>query len=108
MLRRKQPMLVSKEIQEIRKKIFDFEKRIEEMHFDFQKYCQGLDPRMPDYETLEKELVFFSRRKIFDLVLSKQLDRILYKFQNRKRIWLRWAEDFQHPAPDKEQAPKSP
>ncbi len=99
-------MPISKEIQETRSKIFDFEKRIEEMHLDFQKYCQGLDPRMPDYENLERELLFFSRRKIFDLELSKQLDRILYKFQNRKRIWLRWVEDFQQGVRQKEQQPK--
>jgi hypothetical protein len=99
-------MPISKEIQETRSKIFDFEKRIEEMHLDFQKYCQGLDPRMPDYENLERELLFFSRRKIFDLELSKQLDRILYKFQNRKRIWLRWVEDFQQGVHQKEQQPK--
>ena len=99
-------MPISKEIQETRSKILDFEKRIEEMHLDFQKYCQGLDPRMPDYENLERELLFFSRRKIFDLELSKQLDRILYKFQNRKRIWLRWAEEFQQGVHQKEQQPK--
>jgi hypothetical protein len=101
-------MLISKEIQETRSKILDFEKRIEEMHLDFQKYCQGLDPRMPDYERLERELLFFSRRKIFDLELSKQLDRILYKFQNRKRIWVRWVEEFQQGVHTKVEEPKSP
>jgi hypothetical protein len=101
-------MLISKEIQETRSKILDFEKRIEEMHLDFQKYCQGLDPKMPDYERLERELLFFSRRKIFDLELSKQLDRILYKFQNRKRIWVRWADEFQQGVHAKVQEPKSP
>jgi hypothetical protein len=101
-------MLISKEIQETRNKILDFEKRIEEMHLEFQKYCQGLDPRMPDYEHLERELLFFSRRKIFDLELSKQLDRVLYKFQNRKRIWVRWAEEFQQGVREKTQDTKSP
>jgi hypothetical protein len=101
-------MLISKEIQETKSKILEFEKRIEEMHLDFQKYCQGLDPRMPDYERLERELLFFSRRKIYDLELSKQLDRILYKFQNRKRIWVRWAEEFQLGVHEKAQEPKSP
>ena len=91
-------MPISKELRETRSKILEFEKRIEEMHLDFQKYCRGLDPKMPDHERLERELLFFSRRKIFDLELSKQLDRILYKFQNRKRIWLRWAEEFQQGA----------
>ena len=88
-------MAISSELQETRNKILDFEKRIEEMHLDFQKYCQGLDPKKPDHERLERDLLFFSRRKIFDLELSKQLDRVLYKFQNRKRIWIRWAEEFQ-------------
>jgi hypothetical protein len=101
-------MLISKEIQETRSKILDFEKRIEEMHLDFQKYCQGLDPKMPEYEHLERELLFFSRRKIFDLELSKQLDRILYKFQTRKRIWVRWADEFQQGVHAKTQEPKSP
>jgi hypothetical protein len=101
-------MLISKEIQETRNKILDFEKRIEEMHLDFQKYRQGVEPRMPDYEHLERELLFFSRRKIFDLELSKQLDRVLYKFQNRKRIWVRWAEEFQHGVREKAQDNKSP
>ncbi len=78
------------------------------MHLDFQKYCQGLDPKMPEHERLERELLFFSRRKIFDLELSKQLDRILYKFQNRKRIWLRWADEFQQGVHDKAQELKSP
>jgi hypothetical protein len=101
-------MLISKEMQEIRRKILDFEKRIEEMHLDFQKYCQGLDPKMPDYERLERELLLFSRRKIFDLELSKQLDRILYKFQNRKKIWIRWSDEFQQGVHSKAQEPKSP
>ncbi len=101
-------MPISKELQETRSKILAFEKRIEEMHLDFQKYCQGLDPKMPDHEGLERELLFFSRRKIFDLELSKQLDRILYKFQNRRRIWLRWAEEFQEDVHAKTQEPKSP
>ena len=101
-------MAISSEIQETRNKILDFEKRIEEMHLDFQKYCQGLEPRMPDYERLERELLLFSRRKIFDLELSKQLDRILYKFQNRKRIWIRWAEEFQQGVRAKEEELKAP
>jgi hypothetical protein len=101
-------MAISSELQKTRSKILDFEKRIEEMHLDFQKYCHGLDPKKPDHERLERELLFFSRRKIFDLELSKQLDRILYKFQNRKRIWLRWAEEFQQGVHAKEQEPKSP
>jgi hypothetical protein len=101
-------MPISKELQETRGKILDFEKRIEEMHLDFQKYSQGLDPKMPEYERLERELLFFSRRKIFDFELSKQLDRVLYKFQTRKRIWVRWAEEFQQGVRAKAKDPKSP
>jgi len=101
-------MPISKELQETRSRILDLEKRIEEMHLNFQRYCQGLDPKMPDHERLERELLSFSRRKIFDLELSKQLDRILYKFQNRKRIWVRWAEEFQQGVQAKTQNPKSP
>ena len=101
-------MPISKELQETRNKILDFEKRIEEMHLDFQKYCQGLNPKMPEHERLERELLIFSRRKIFDFELSKQLDRVLYKFQNRKRIWVRWAEEFQRGVQPKAREPKSP
>jgi hypothetical protein len=50
---------------------------------------------MPEWEQLQRELLQFSKRKIYDMVLSKQLDRVLYKFQNRKSIWLRWVEQFQ-------------
>lgn len=100
-------MPISSELQETRGKIFDFEKRIEDMHLDFQKYCQGIDPKMPQYELLERELLLFSRRKIFDLELSKQLDRILYKFQTRKRIWVRWAEEYQQGVNAKAQEPKN-
>jgi len=101
-------MPISKELQETRSRILDLDRRIEEMHLNFQRYCQGLDPKMPHHERLERELLFFSRRKIFDLELSKQLDRILYKFQNRKRIWVRWAEEFQQGVREKTQNPKSP
>lgn len=100
-------MALSSELQQTRNRILDYEKRIEDMHLDFQRYCQGLDPRMPDYAGLEREILLFSRRKIFDLELSKQLDRVLYKFQNRKRIWVRWAEEFQQGARTKAGEPKS-
>jgi hypothetical protein len=88
-------MSISKENLEIKNRIFDLEKRIEDMHLDFQKYCQGIETRMPDWEQLQRELLQFSKRKIYDMVLSRQLDRVLYKFQNRKNIWLRWVEQFQ-------------
>lgn len=92
-------MLISKDNQAIRDKILDFERRIEEMHLDFQKYAQGIEPRRPDLESLDRELLGYSRRKIFDLELSKQLERIMFKFQNRKKIWIRWAEEFQRGGP---------
>jgi hypothetical protein len=86
-------MEVSQENYEIRKKIMGFEQRIEEMQQAFYKFYNGLDPLMPNWERLERELVSYSRRKILDLELSKNLDRVLYKFQNRKKIWLKWAEE---------------
>jgi hypothetical protein len=88
-------MLISEENLKIRNKIFDFDKKIEEMHLDFQKYHQGIETKMPDWERLERDLIVFSRRRLYDLELSKHLERVLYKFQNRKRIWLKWAEEFQ-------------
>jgi hypothetical protein len=92
-------MLISKDNQAIREKILDLDHRIEEMHLDFQKYSQGIESKRPDLEMMERELLSFSRRKIFDLELSKQLDRVMFKFQNRKSIWLRWAEEFQRGRP---------
>ena len=86
--------LGGQEKQEIRNAILDFEKRIEEMHLEFQKYRQGDAERMPDWQKLERDMFIFSRRKIFDLGLSKNLDRIMFKFQNRKKIWLQWAEEY--------------
>ena len=91
-------MKISKENYDIRSKIMDFEKRTEEMHQDFYKYYNGLEPVMPNWEAFERELVLYSRRKILDLELSKNLDRVLYKFQNRKKIWLIWAEEIHHAA----------
>jgi len=89
-------MLLSKESESIRNAVVDFERRIEEMHLEFQKYYQGIEPIMPNWEKLEWELLAFSRKKIMDLELSKNLDRVLYKFQNRKRIWLAWTEEVHH------------
>jgi len=79
-----------------------FEQRIDEMHQAFYKFYNGLEPLMPDWESLERELVLYSRRKILDLELSKNLDRVLYKFQNRKKIWLKWAEEVDHMRKDEE------
>lgn len=89
-------MLISKEKQEIRDTILGFEKKIEEMHLGFQKYYAGEENILPDWERLEREILVFSRKKIVDLELSKQLDRVMYKFQNRKKIWVKWAEEAHH------------
>jgi hypothetical protein len=97
--RKRCAMLISKDNQAIRERLFEFDRKIEEMHLNFQKYCQGIEPKRPDCEMMERELLGFSRRRIYDLELSKQLDRILFKFQNRKKIWLRWAEEFQRGVP---------
>lgn len=89
-------MQVSRQNYDIRIKIMEFEKRTEEMHQDFYKYYNGLEPKMPDWEMFQKELIEYSRRRITDLELSKNLDRVLYKFQNRKKIWLTWHDELHH------------
>ena len=78
---------------EIRRALDDFDRRIEDMHNEFQKYRHAEIHRAPEWEKLDRDLMNFSRRKIFDLALSKQLDRVLFKFQNRKRIWLKWMDE---------------
>ncbi len=95
-------MEISQQNYEIRNRIMGFEQRIDEMHQAFYKFYNGLEPLMPDWESLERELVLYSRRKILDLELSKNLDRVLYKFQNRKKIWLKWAEEVDHMRKDEE------
>jgi len=80
----------------IRGTVFDFEKRIDEMHLEFQRYHLGEQETMPDWERLEMDIIAFSRRKIPDLQLATHLDRVMYKFQNRKKIWLKWVEEFHH------------
>jgi hypothetical protein len=87
-------MSVSKENVEIRDSILDFDRRIDEMHLAFQKYSKGELYRVPNWERFEVELITFSRNKIYDLALSNNLDRVLFKFQNRKKIWLKWVEEF--------------
>ncbi len=86
-------MAIADENLAIRNAIQQFEARIERMHSDFDKFVHGELDRMPPWENLEKELLAFSRKKIFDLELSNRLDRVLHKFQNRKRIWLRWLQE---------------
>lgn len=88
-------MLISKETRDLRDEILGFERRIEQMHIGFQAYRAGEAGKMPDWNRLERELLLFSRRKIVDLELNNQLNRIMHKFQNRKKIWLRWVEEYQ-------------
>ena len=78
---------------EKRNVILTFDRRIEEMHAAFHKLRHGQVGRTPDWERLEKDLLTFSARKIRDVELTKHLDRVLYKFQNRKKIWLRWVDE---------------
>ena len=80
-----------------------FEGRIDKMHLDFQRYCKGELNRMPGWQALETDLLVFSRRKIFELVMQKNLDRVLFKFQNRKKIWLKWADEFQRGGQEKKE-----
>ena len=87
-------MSMTKENYEIRIHIFGLERQIDEMHLDFERYRQGLEPVMPAWEKLELDLIWYSRRKLYDFELSSQMDRVLYKFQNRKKIWLRWVEEY--------------
>ncbi len=87
-------MLISDEKLEIKNTIMSLDQRTDEMHMAFQKYSKGDSRRMPEWEKLERDLVSFSRKKFFDFELSQQLDRVLHKFQNRKRIWLRWVDEF--------------
>ncbi len=85
-------MSISDDILELKRSIEHFDQRIERMHLEFERYLHGDLQKLPDLEGLEKELLAFSRRKIYDIQLSHQLDRVLYKLQNRKKIWMRWVE----------------
>lgn len=96
-------MIISGEKLEALNAISDFDRRIEKMHLDFQKYRSGVEKRMPDWERLERDLLTFSRRRIFETEISTRLDRVLYKFQNRKKIWLSWVDET-HRRPTKEKA----
>ena len=60
------------------------------MHLEFQKYHAGEGNKAPDWLKLEQELLNFSRRSFPEVMISKNLDRLLYKFQNRKKLWLSW------------------
>ena len=96
-------MAMTKENYEIRMHIFDLERQIDDMHLDFERYRQGLEQRLPEWEKLELELVWYSRRKLYDIELTNQMDRVLYKFQNRKKIWLRWVEEYHEKLKEEEE-----
>ena len=85
-------MPLSEEKQKILDTIVDFDNQIDQMHVQFHKYHTQEIKIRPDWARLESKLRGFSKQKIFDTQLSGQLDRILYKFQNRKKIWLSWIE----------------
>jgi len=85
-------MDLSKEKQKLIDTIADFDNQIDQMHAQFHKYHTRETKIRPDWERLERKLRGFSGRRIFDIQLSGQLDRVLYKFQNRKKIWLSWIE----------------
>ena len=59
-----------------REAIAHFDKQIDRMHTDFDKYRRGETHRVPDWQRLERDLIFFSRRKASSLELSNQLDRV--------------------------------
>jgi len=96
-------MLISGENIETRNRLSDFERRIEDMHLEFYKYYTGEERRLPDMQKFERDILLFSRKKIMDLELSKNLDRVLFKFQNRKKIWLAWVEETRHKPKNKEE-----
>ena len=79
-----------------REAILLFDRQIDRMHVEFDRFRRGEIHRMPDWQRLERDLLSFSRRKPSSLELSNHLDRILYKFQARKRIWHRWVELDRH------------
>ncbi len=74
--------------------IDEFDSRIEETHRQFMRYRAGDLPIMPDWKKLERDLIDFSRRRLSSAALNIQLDRILNKFQNRKKIWLSWVDEL--------------
>ncbi|OIP41095.1 MAG: hypothetical protein COZ70_03425 [Deltaproteobacteria bacterium CG_4_8_14_3_um_filter_51_11] len=74
--------------------ICEFDSKIEDIHREFLRYRAGDIQIMPDWKTLERDLIDFSRRKFFSAALNSQLDRILHKFQNRKKIWLTWVDEL--------------
>lgn len=89
-------MVISDQGIEIKRQISAFEKRIDEMHIEFYKYYIGEGHSLPDLQRFERDFLLFSKKKIIDVELSHNLDRVLFKFQNRKKIWLSWVEETRH------------
>lgn len=85
-------MALSEEKQKTIDIIVDLDNQIDRMHAQFHKYHAQETKIRPDWTRLESRLRSFSGQKIFDIQISGQLDRVLYKFQNRKKIWLSWIE----------------
>jgi len=85
-------MALSEEKQKILDTINDLDNQIDRMHAQFHKYHTQETKIRPDWARLESKLRGFSGQKIIDIQISGQLDRVLYKFQNRKKIWLSWIE----------------
>ena len=85
-------MVLSEEKQKLLDTIVDLDNQIDQMHVQFHKFHTQETKIRPDWTRLESKLRSFSRKKIFDIQLSGQLDRVLFKFQNRKKIWLSWIE----------------
>ena len=83
-------MALSEEKQKILDTIVDLDNQIDRMHAQFHKYHTKETKIRPDWARLERKLRDFSGQKVFDMQISGQLDRVLYKFQNRKKIWLSW------------------
>ncbi len=87
-------MALTSEQARLMEAILLFERRIDHMHAQFDKYRHGEIHVLPDWQRFERRLLAFSRRRPHSLELSNQLDRVLFKFQERKRVWLRWMEEF--------------
>ncbi len=87
-----------KDSQEVAMAIAALDLKIEDMHRQFIRYKGEYPAVMPDWKKLERELIDFSRKKIFSPALVSQLDRVLHKFQNRKKIWLSWIDELHRSA----------
>ena len=85
-------MALSEDKQKTIDTIVDLDNQIDRMHAQFHKYHTQETKIRPEWTRLESRLRDFSGQKIIDIQISGQLDRVLYKFQNRKKIWLSWIE----------------